>query len=467
MNRSILIILCDFLLVTLVAFSSFEPEKAPRAETRTAIQVKAMDANQDLVGTMKLALEDEKQMREQQAINLEQKVAQLQDNARRTEAQAAKIEQERAALAQQAAAAQASLAEAQNKLAAANSENLLSKEMVAALEADLKEREQKTQAVQQKLAATEQAALTALAEKQQLNVQLQVSEAEKRLTRDQVTELRGTVLAEREEKAKILEFSTVLATNVGTLAQKSGELTRELRDHRPLAPNAIYSQFLTNRIGVQFGAKRSGLFGLFSKAVHDKFTQGLVFTEGKQTYLLLHVDDTPLALQNPGTEWNRLLATLSRGSKAVSVGQLSFLAEDPRVVVLPVTQSQVAQLGVQAYPAATEPLKFPDAVVVGANEGYYGECKFQVEPALPQYVRLDRSFVRGLFGKFNPSRGDLVLTKAGELLGIMANSEYCVLLNRVTPSRTIQLSNDTSDQQTGQILSQLSDRVFQMPQRLK
>ncbi len=467
MNRSILIILCDFLLVTLVAFSSFEPEKAPRTETRTAIQVKAMDANQDLVGTMKLALEDEKQTREQLASSLEQKVTQLQENARRTEAQAAKIEQERLALAQKAAAAQTSLTEAQNKLIAAATENKSSKEMVEALKADLKDREKQTQAVQQQLAATERAAQAALAEKQELNTQLQVSETEKRLTRDQVAELRGTVQAEREEKIKILEHASTLATNVATLAKKSGELTQEIRDNRPLAANAIYSQFLTNRTGVQFAAKRSGLFGLFSKSVHDKFTQGLIFTEGKQAYLLLHVDDTPLTLRNPGTDWNRLLATLSRGARVTSAGQLSFLAEDPRVVVLPVTQPQVAELGVQAYPAATDPFKFPDAVVVGANDDYYGECKFQIEPAMPQYVRLDRSFVRGLFGKFNPSRGDLVLTKTGELLGIMANSEYCVVLNRVTPSRTILLSNDTSDQQTGQILSQLSDRVFQMPQRLK
>ncbi len=474
MNRSILIILCDFLLVTLVAFSSFEPQKAPRTEARPTVQAGGADGTQDLVGTLRLALEDEKQTREQLANSLEQKVSQLQENARRTEAQAAQIEQERAALAQQAAAAQASLAEAQKKLATANSENLLSKEMVAALEADLKQREQKTQAVLQQLVATEQAAQTALAEKQQLNDKLIRSETETRLTRDQVVELRGTVQAEREEKAKILEYTTVLATNVGTLAQKSGELakktgemTQEIRENRPLAANAIYSQFLTNRVGAQFAATRSGLFGLFSRAVHDKFTQGLIFTEGKQNYLLLHVDDTPLALKNPGTDWNRLLVTPSRGSVAFGAGQLSFLAEDPRVVVIPVSQSQVTQLGVKAYPAATDPLRFPDALVVGANEGYYGECKFQIEPTLPQYVRLDRSFVRGLFGKFNPSRGDLVLTKTGELLGIMANSEYCVVLNRVTPSRTIRLGNDVSDQQTGQMLSQLSDRVFQMPQRLK
>ena len=478
MNRSILIILCDFLLVTLVAFSSFDPDKTPRNEARPAAAPKTVDGSQDLVGTMRLALEEEKQTREQLASSLEQKVSQLQDTARRTEAQAAKIEQERAALAQQAAAAQASLTEAQNKLIAAATESQTSKEMVATLKADLKEREQKTQAVLQKLVATEQAAQTALAEKHELDTKLKISEAEKRinresfeaeksLTREQMAELRGTVQTEREEKAKILEYTSVLATNVGALAKKSGELTQEIRDYRPLAPNTIYSQFLTNRTGVQFGATRSGLFGLFSRSVHDKFTQGLIFTEGKQTYLLLHVDDTPLVLRNPGTDWNRLLATLSRGAVAFSAGQLSFLAEDPRIVVLPVSQPQVARLGVRVYPAATDPLKFQDAVVVGANEGYYGECKFQVEPALPQYVKLDRSFVRGLFGKFNPSRGDLVLTKAGELLGIMANSEYCVVMNRVTPSRTIQLGNDTSDQQTGQILSQLSDRVFQMPQRLK
>jgi hypothetical protein len=464
MNRSILIILCDFLLVTLVAFSNFDAEKASRTEARPIAHPAARDGNQDLVGTLRLALEDEQQSREQLATRWERKVRQLQENLRRTEVQATQMEQERTALAQQASAARASLAEAQSKLAAASTENVLSKEMVAALQADLKQREQKTQSLQQQLAGTEQAVQIALAEKQQLHAQLQVSEVEKRLTREQVAELRGTVLTEREEKAKIQDYTTVLATNVATLAQKSGELARELHDQRPLAANAIYSQFLSNRVEVRFTAARNGLFGIAVKK--NKTTQGLVMTEGKQTYLLLHVDDTPLTLWNPGMDWNRLQALLAVGPVTCSATQFSFLAEDPRVVVIPLSQPQATQLGVKVYPAAAEPFKFQDAVIVGANDGYYGECKFQIEPAMPQYVRLDRSFVRGLFGKFNPSRGDLVLTKAGELLGIMANSEYCVLLNRVTPSRTIQLGSDISDQHTGQILSQLFDRVFQTPRRL-
>lgn len=475
MNRSILIILCDFLLVTLVAFSNFDAEKSPPVQARPPGDARTTDGNPDLVGTLRLVLEDEKQSRERLASNLqsteqalaerEKMVRQFQENLRQTEAQAAQIEQQRAALAQQAAAAQASLAEAQSKLAAASTENLLTKEMVEALQADLKRREQESQVLQEKLVATEQAVQAAQAEKQQLTAQLQVSEAEKRLTREQIAELRGTVAVEREEKAKIQEYTTVLATNVATLALKSDELKQEIREFRPLAANAIYSQFLTNRLTAQFSAGRSGLFG---RGINrDKTSQGLIFTEGTQTYLLLHVDDTPLALWNPGTDWDRLQVVLSRGPVAFSGVRLSFLAEDPRVVVIPVGQAQARQLGVRVYPAAADPFKFQEAVIVGANEGYYGECKFQLEPTMPQYVRLDRSFVRGLFGKFNPSRGDLVLTKTGELLGIMANSEYCVLLNRVTPSRTIQFGNDISSQHTGQILSQLYDRVFQMPPRLQ
>ena len=475
MNRSILIILCDFLLVTLVAFSNFDTEKAPRVEARPAGDTKAPDGREDLVGTLRLALEDEKQSRDQLASNLQgteralaehaQQARQLEEKLRRTETQATQIEQERATLARQAATAQAGLTEAQSKLAAVGAENLISKEMVAALQADLKQREQESQTLQQKLAATEQAKETAQAEKQQLKTQLQVSEAEKQLTREQVSELRGTVVAEREDKAKIQELATVLATNVGTLAVKSGELTREIRDNRPLAANAIYSQFLTNRVKVAFTAARSGLFG--RAVTRDKATQALMFSDGKQAYVLLHVDDTPLTLWNPGTDWNRLQAILTHGTVAFSGVQFSFLAEDPRVVVIPVGQTQATRMGMKIYPVPAEPFKFQDAVIVGANEGYYGECKFQIEPTLPQYVKLDRSFIRGLFGKFNPSRGDLVLTKTGELLGIMANSEYCVLLNRVTPSRTLQLGDKIADQHTGQILSQLFDRVFQMPLKLQ
>jgi hypothetical protein len=146
---------------------------------------------------------------------------------------------------------------------------------------------------------------------------------------------------------------------------------------------------------------------------------------------------------------------------------MSFLAQDPRVLVIPLGEPQAKQYGVKIYKTPADPFKFQDAVIVGASEGYYGESKFQIDTSTPQYVKMDRNFFKGLFGKFNPSRGDLVFTKGGDLLGIMVNGEYCLLLNKITPTRTIQLGTDVASQQTGQMLSQLYDRVFGMPMKLQ
>lgn len=475
MNRSILIIICDFLLVTLVAFSNFDAETPAEPQTRMASAPMAIGGNQDLMGTLKLALDDEKQSREKLTSDLrvqeqalaerEQKIKEFQENLRRTEEQAKQIDQQRAALAQQVAVSQASLKDVQSKLSDASTLNVISQERLAAMQAELKKREEETKSLQQKLSETEKAARATLAEKQQVAAQLQVSEAEKRLTREQVAELRGAVAVEKQEKAKLQETATALATNVGVLAQKSVELTQEIRDNRALAPNTIFTQFLSNRITARFDATRSGVFG--GDVNKGKVSQCVLFTDGSQTYTLYHVDETPLQIWNPGTDWHRLTAILQRGNVAFSGVRLSFLAQDPRVVVIPIGEAQAKQYGVKIYKAAADPFKFQDAVIVGANEGYYGECKFQIDPSTPNYVKVDRNVLKGLFGKFNPSRGDLVFTKTGELLGIMVNGEYCAVLNRVVPTRTIQLGNAVASQQTGQMLSQLYDRIFQMPLKLQ
>lgn len=476
MNRTILIVICDFLLVTLVAFSNFDAEEAPKAETRVMTGSKPVGGNADMVGTLKIALEDEKQSRdkltqdlraqEQAVAEREQRIKEFQANLRKTEAQARQIEEQRSALAQQFASVQTDLKNVQGRLTAASTENVLSKEKLQALEADLKRREQEALALQQKLSETEKAAQATLAEKQQIAARLQVSEAEKNLTREQVAELRSTVAAERQDKAKLQAHASTLATNVASLAQRSGELTQEIRDHRALAPNAIYSQFLSNRISARFDATRSGLFG--RDVTKEKLSQCILFTEGTQVHALFHVDDTPLLLWNPGTDWTKLTTVLQRGAVAFSGVRLSFLAQDPRVAVVPVGEAQARQYGVKIYKAAADPFKFQEAVIVGATEGYYGECKFQIEAGTPpQYVKVDRNLLKGLFGKFNPSRGDLVFTKSGDLLGIMVNGEYCALLNQITPTRTIQLGEGVASQQTGQMLSQLYDRIFQMPLKLQ
>jgi hypothetical protein len=172
-------------------------------------------------------------------------------------------------------------------------------------------------------------------------------------------------------------------------------------------------------------------------------------------------------LWDPGTDWAGLDGTLVHNQAQVPIHSLSFHLQDPRVVFMPVTQSEARQLGCKVYPISSDPYKFQDAVLVGAQEGYYGQCSFQMDLNTPQYVKLDRNLLKGLFGKFNPSRGDLVFSRTGELLGIMANSTYCLVLHDFTATATFQFGPDVRAQRTGNTLSRLYSYIFNLPLRLQ
>src|SRR5262249_32165982 len=214
-----------------------------------------------------------------------------------------------------------------------------------------------------------------------------------------------------------------------------------------------------------FSASRTGLFGFDSTKRRD--TETVLVSDGTNTFAMCHVDDTPLSFWPNGTEWEGLSGTLGRDSSTVPIGSLSFHFQDPRVVLVPVTAAQVRQLGCKVYRISQDPFKFQDAVLVGAREGYYGECKFQIDLSTPDYVKLDRSVLKGLFGKFNPSRGDLVFSKTGELLGIMANNNYCLMIKNFYPAGTFHFGEDIRYEHTDDTLSRLYLKIFNLPMKLQ
>ena len=77
------------------------------------------------------------------------------------------------------------------------------------------------------------------------------------------------------------------------------------------------------------------------------------------------------------------------------------------------------------------------------------------------------SVLRGLFGQFNPSRGDLVFNKNGELLGIMANNTYCLKLRDFNAVATMQFGQDVRSQHTGNTLARLYAFIVQKPSKLQ
>ncbi len=242
-------------------------------------------------------------------------------------------------------------------------------------------------------------------------------------------------------------------------------MTQEIRENRALAPNTIFSGFVSNRVRADLLAARTGLFG--RNASQARSLETILVTDGTNDFALCHVQDTPLSLWDPGTDWDKITGTLTWPGAQVPVHALAFQAQDPRVVMIPIPPAEARRLGCKIYALSSAPYRFQDAVLVGANEGYYGQCNFQLELSRPQYVRLDRNLLKGLFGKFNPSRGDLVFSRGGELLGIMVNNTYCLTINHFTASATLPCDEDLRARHTGGTLAQYYDEIFELPLELR
>ena len=128
---------------------------------------------------------------------------------------------------------------------------------------------------------------------------------------------------------------------------------------------------------------------------------------------------------------------------------------------------QVKAIGAKVYQTALEPFKFPEAVLINGGGKGYGEVGFKLDASQRGYVQVDNRLFKRLFGDFAPSRGDLVLSKTGELLGIMVNSDYCALVNNFLPSKTITTGDNVKAQQTSQILNDVIARFQGLPFKLQ
>ncbi len=252
---------------------------------------------------------------------------------------------------------------------------------------------------------------------------------------------------------------------MGQLAENSGELTKEIRDNRPISANILFNDFLANRVQTTFTATRKGLFG---NATKDGDSKTVLVSDGKQVYALVDVEDTPFSFRDVGVDWKKVAVRFERDPDYASSGsQIEFLDVDPRVVVVPVDAQQVSALGVKVYPLAADPFKFTDALLVSDGGKGYGEVGFKLDADHRGYVRVDNRLFKRLFGDFAPSRGDLVFSRTGELLGIMVNSDYCALLRDFTPMVTIPAGEEKAAPNTSAMLDSLSARVQQMPIELQ
>ncbi|MBL9206458.1 MAG: hypothetical protein JNN01_15310 [Opitutaceae bacterium] len=464
MNRTLLLILCDFLLLNLLALTRWEQAEPPPVTKppvpNTATNGPGATQGQDLVDTMKLTLADERLAREQLAQQLQTKSGELESRDKSL----ATLQSEKSQLTATLDSAKQASEELARKAAAAAQDASVTKERLAQIQRELDEKRRLAEQQQQQLATLEQQQSEARQRIEGLTVAVKVAEQEKQLLRETADTLKVQVNAERQERLKVQETTVQLAQGVGQLAEKSTELTKEIRDNRPVNANTLFSEFLANRVRTAFTAERKTFMAPVARA---KESRTILVSDGKATYALLHLDDTTLNLRENAVDWSQVTASFMKDSYKAAATRLEFSDIDPRIVFLPITEAQVQALGAKVYQTALDPFKFPEAVLISNGGAGYGEVPFKLDPTYANYVRMDNRLVRRLFGDFSPSRGDLVLSKTGELLGVMVNSEYCVVINHFKATAALTLGTISTDAPTGPMFEALSRRYRSLPQRMQ
>jgi hypothetical protein len=459
MNKTLLLIIVDFLFLNLIALTRWEKAEPVRAERPPVPEVAANAAvkNDDLVEAMRESLADEQAARR----DLSQKLAYANTTLSAREQNLSALQTEKSQLSTNLTEAQRAAAELAQKEATAVQEATITRDQLAQLQRELEDKNAETERQKQALASLEKQQADARKQIEGLTMAVVVGESEKQQLQQETTTLQTQVQAERAERAQVEQASAQLAQGVGQLAQKSGELTKEIRDNRPINANVLYNDFTANQVDTTFTAQRKGMFGLVNRSA----TIPTIFTtDGKQVYAVLHVADTAFSMGESGDNWEKIGISFDRPTGYHGVAdKMEFLSIDPRIVVVPVDPLQAAAMGVKVYPLAADPFKFAEAVLISGRGKGYGVVGFKLDAEHPGYVRVDNRFFKRLFGDFSPSRGDLVLSQSGELLGIMVNSDFCVLLTDFTALETIRTGEDTKPQQTGALLDGLSARIRSMP----
>jgi len=496
MNKALLIIICDFLLLSLLSMANFDRPAEENKKAEPVEEVSNLTTSQsDLMQALQSALEEEQSTREdlqsqlsetldqvktqeQMLAEREQNVQSLEQNLMSTAERAAMLERERQALDLQVTDTVRNLVDLEDQLNDANVKSQVSTAMLSSMQSELQMRERAARQLQEKLEKVELQQRAAEQEKHQLALVLKETEVERNMVREQlvvtkeqvqqVQQEKEVIRQEKqqiqEEKAQIQKTATVLAEGVGALAEKSSALTEEIRENRPLSGNLIFSGFVSNRVDTEFSARKSGFLG---QKGDTKNSKTVLVSSGGKIYALYHAQDTLLDLKAGETSWEYLYAHLRRGFALISMEKVEFLQSDPRIVLASVTPEQAKEIGVNVYPLAAEPYKFSEAILVGGSGEYYGEAPFQIDAGAPKYVRMEKRRFNKFFGNFAPSRGDLVFSKTGEILGIMVNNEYCMVLSDLTAAGEVTLGPKIQNAQNARVLSNMAFRVGMLPTQVQ
>jgi hypothetical protein len=435
-NKTLLIIICDFLLISILALVEFRPELEPGGIDEQALRENAAE---EMLELLQLSLEHEAAQRQSVEDDLREQQDLLSENLERLDETSRELEERQRSLEQVSSALKEREAEKEalaGTLEATRGSLELTREEKAALARELEQNEARARRLQEDLRAQQELTqsrvadleaarenLTQLeAEQRQLSTRLQIRETEKEMLEQNLVAARAEVERARVEAERAGQRSETLAAGVSELAATSTALQEEFRQAQPLSMNAIYRRFEDNRVFLRFAWRERLLLGSASR---QAALQSIMVDTGAGVHAIFATANTPLS--DPARRLDPS-AVLTIGQRSFAVREVGFLAGEPAIAAVRVPDRIVEESGLQVFALAREPLRFGDAVLVSDDQEVFGEIPVRVPPGEPGLLEIESRLFNRLFGEFSPSPGDYVFSKTGELMGLMVRPNRARLL---------------------------------------
>ena len=419
MNKTLLLIICDFLLISILALVEFNPSVEEQLVDEQDLREEAAE---EMLELLQLSLEHESTQRKEIETSLENTREELDETKDNLQDTQSSLEQ----VSENLEMTQAEREQLANSLASTRSSLEMTLEEKQALEASLSRNEEQARRLQQELRAqqalaTEKSNALANAEEnlarlentqQQMATEMKILDTEKQMLAQNLLTAQAEVERARIEAEQARLRSENLAAGVSELAASSTALKEEIRQTQPLSMNTIYQQFEDNRIFIRFRWEERTLF---STATRESALQSVLVDTGSGIYALFATANTPI----DGRGSQPPSAAMKIGERTFTISEVGFLNGEPRIAAVQVPGDLVKESGLTVFAIAPDPLKFTNAVLVNDDRELYGEIPIRVPPGEKGYLEIETRLFNRLFGEFSPTPGDYVFSMTGELTGIM------------------------------------------------
>ena len=484
MNRSLLLIVCDFLLISLLALARFETPEEEGLE-QEVMPEDPLQAQEDIIDALKLSLELEQESNQNMAASLQKAQEQLDETANSLQARESALEQARREgeiLQRDNRDLQTDLEdriavlERKEKQVGDLSVRLEKQEKEAeeqvrqmeALQSELKEGQAAMAAAEARQKELEKANREAELQAHALDTQLQLAETETRLVRQNLELARSEVSIIRNENQRLQEHASQLATRVaqGVSAQteRLAAIEEEVRQSQPRSPNAIFADFMGSGMTIEVRYQESSRDGDERLVT----VQPVIVRDGEGLKALFTWSDLRLSESDLRNRELDFRGAIRLGNESHPLGKMDFLSLDTRVIVVQLEKAWEPLIETRPFQIALEPLKFPRAVLVDREKGHYGEAPFKLDFEARDYFRVDSRLMNRLMGEYSPRKSNVMFSQAGDLLGVMVNRKYAAQVDNFLPGVSVTSGRgEATLQDLQQAYTRMINQVRRLPEDLR